>query len=240
MRNFFLALGTGFLFLGLPAAAYFFGLWIPNNPSLSQYPIRGVDVSRHQGRVIWNSVAKNGIRFVYIKATEGGDFQDAQFTENLRDARVEGLACGAYHFFSLKTSGAIQAENFIKTVPKDAVVLPPAIDLESWGNASARPSPEAFQAQLVVYIEAIRKAYDREPVIYTPGDFASVYLKNFPIKQFWVRDILFSPGFDGTKAWSFWQFTERAKVPGIKGFVDADVFNGSATDFEVLIKRNNP
>jgi len=76
----------------------------------------------------------------YLKATEGSDFRDATFNENAVGARQAGLDCGAYHFFSLKSSGAIQAQNFIKTVPRKLITLPPAVDLEFTGNSAARPS----------------------------------------------------------------------------------------------------
>ena len=227
----YLILGAVGLVLAGLAGAYLLGQWVPNDSRVLGYAIRGMDVSAHQGRVDWNLVAKSGIRFAYLKATEGGDFRDASFVENLREARAAGVECGAYHFFSLKAPGILQARNFIKTVPKELVTLPPAIDLEYVGNSSARPSPEDFQEQLAVFMNAIRKEYGREPVIYTAGDFAGHYLQGIPIKRPWVRAVVFGPG---DVAWVFWQFTERARVPGINGFVDMDVFNGDSTGFRLL------
>jgi lysozyme len=216
---------------------YLTGSWIPNDPDKLEFPIRGIDVSGHQGHIDWQKVSSSGIRYVYLKATEGGDFQDAFFRANLLEAHNAGLACGAYHFFSLKTPGAIQAQNFITTVPSTSVSLPPAIDLEFWGNASDRPSPDIFQANLRVYMEAITKAYGREPVIYTSADFSSVYLNHFGLGSFWVRDILLNPNTDGTKAWLFWQYSEKGRVPGIDGFVDLDVFNGTMDRFHTLTQN---
>lgn len=225
--------------LGVLLILYFTGRWIPNYPHPDEYPVRGIDVSGHQGRIDWKKVSAGGIRFVYLKATEGGDFQDPLFRENLQSARDSGLACGAYHFFSLKTPGLVQARNFIHTVPSAQVNLPPAIDLEFWGNSSARPPPDSFQTELRVYVDAIRSAYGREPVIYTSPDFSNIYLKNFEIKQPWVRDILFSPNFNGTKSWLIWQFSEKGQVPGINGFVDMDVFNGSVDRFDPLARNSS-
>jgi lysozyme len=222
------------IMIGL-TGAYFSGLWIPNNPSPSIYPIRGIDVSGHQGKVDWKLVAEDGINFVYLKATEGGNFRDTEFDSNLRGAREAGLACGAYHFFSLKTNGLTQAQNFIKTVPKEMMALPPAVDLEFWGNSSERPSSDEFQRQLRAYLDAVAKEYGRDPIIYTSADFTNIYLKGFSVKQPWVRAVLFEPGRD--EAWSFWQFTERARVPGINGFVDMDVFHSGQAEFHLLIGK---
>ena len=42
------------------------------------YPIQGIDVSKYQGNVDWNAVADSGVKFAWIKATEGGDHVDAE------------------------------------------------------------------------------------------------------------------------------------------------------------------
>jgi lysozyme len=209
-------------------------MWMPNSPRLANYPVRGLDVSAHQGRVNWRSVAKSGIRFVYLKATEGGDFRDQRLIENLRDARAAGLTCGAYHFFSLRSPGVVQAQNFIGAVPKGSVTVPPAVDLEFAGNSAARPSAEEFQKQFGLFLNAIRKNYGCEPVIYASDDFSSVYLKGYSIQRPWVRAVIFGPNGDGNDSWVFWQFTDRARVPGIHGFVDMDVFNGNSAEFDLL------
>ena len=63
-----------------------------NNPPADRFPVQGIDVSHHQGVVDWERVASNrAIRFVYIKASEGGDFRDASVTENWDGARRAGL-----------------------------------------------------------------------------------------------------------------------------------------------------
>jgi lysozyme len=236
-KRILIAMGAGVLLFGALTILYFLGWWIPNDPNPSTYPVRGIDVSRHQGRIDWKAVSTGGIRFVYLKATEGGDLQDAAFKENVRAVHDAGMACGAYHFFSLKTPGIVQAQNFIQTVPSGLVTLPPVVDLEFWGNSSERPPPESFQVELRAYLDAVSKAYGREPVIYTSADFSSVYLKNFPIRRFWVRDILLSPTWDGTRAWLFWQFSEKGRVPGVEGFVDLDVFNGGEDRFNALVRN---
>ena len=36
----------------------------------------GIDVAKYQGSIAWGSVASGGIRFAFIKATEGADRED--------------------------------------------------------------------------------------------------------------------------------------------------------------------
>jgi lysozyme len=209
--------------------AYVYGTWMPNNP-LGWYPVKGIDVSHHNGAIDWRAVAGDGVRFAYLKATEGVGFQDDRFAANCRDASAAGIACGAYHYFRLGTPGLEQARNFERTVPPGSTVLPPAVDLETWGNASVRPGVAAFQAELAVFLSELRKTYRSEPVIYASSDFIHAYLGNHAPQQLWYRAVFVTPHLDGYDNWTFWQFTERARVKGIAGFVDMDVFRGSSSE----------
>ena len=46
-------------------------------------PLVGIDVSHHQGEIDWTAVARNGIKFVYMKSSEGQDFGDRMFRAQL-------------------------------------------------------------------------------------------------------------------------------------------------------------
>src|ERR1043166_1347174 len=117
------------------------GVWIPNYPSTGKYPVRGVDVSHHQGTIDWSAVKTAGITFAYIKATEGTRYQDPAFVQNWSGAAGSGIVGGAYHFFTRDAPGEKQAENFLRVAPVDSNTLPPAIDLEFSGyNRHRRPS----------------------------------------------------------------------------------------------------
>jgi lysozyme len=221
----------------IAAMAYFCGWWMPNSP-LARYPVKGIDVSHHNGTIAWRAVAGDGVQFAYIKATEGADFQDNQFAANCREAAAAGIACGAYHYFRLGTPGLAQARNFLRTVPRDSLPLPPAVDLETWGNASARPGVGEFQSQLGVFLAELREAEGTEPVLYASSDFIHAYLEGLPLKRLWYRAVVGTPHLDGFENWTFWQFTERAKVEGVSGFVDMDVFRGSSR--ELLAWRTAP
>lgn len=210
------------------AASIYSGLWIPNQPTLNQFPVRGVDVSAHQGEIDWNAVARSGIQFAYLKATEGGDFRDVKFAGNLKGANKAGIACGAYHFYRLGTDPMAQAENFIMTVPSGTITLPPAVDLEFTGNTSVRPSVEAFHKEFDQFVGSIEKVYGRRLVIYAGDDFSETYLNGYSIDLPWVRAVVFGPERAGSPPWMFWQYSERGRVPGIRGFVDLDVYSGSA------------
>jgi lysozyme len=231
-----LAAAAGFAILVIAGGvAYFTGLWIPNHPSTAEYPVRGIDVSNHQGAIDWSQVAQAPVHFAYIKATEGQDFRDARFVENWQGSAGAGLKRGAYHFFTLKSTGLQQAANFIAVVPKDPEALPPVVDVELWGNPATRPSVEALQHELSDFMNAVRTHYGQEPVIYTGNDYRDHFLRGFPQRRLWIRSVITAPRLTDHAPWHFWQYSEKKRVPGIAGFVDQNVFHGDRAAFVAFI-----
>jgi lysozyme len=213
------------LVAGLVSAWWF--LWVPSwRPPLREGERYGIDVSAHQDAIDWGRVARDGITFAYIKATEGGDFIDDRFDENWLGADEAGLDRGAYHFFTLCTPGADQARHFLDTAPPDREALPPAVDLELAGNCSARPSPAEVNDQLNDFIGPVEEAWRREVVLYVGDDFERLYpVRRELDRPLWHRRFLLRPNLDG---WLIWQLHGYAQVEGIAGGVDLDVMRASS------------
>lgn len=75
----------------------------------------GIDVSHHNGYIHWGKVKHAGIKFVYIKATEGNSFRDPRFTHNYNGSRRHGILRGAYHFAQpTQSGGRKQARFFVR------------------------------------------------------------------------------------------------------------------------------
>jgi lysozyme len=218
----------------IAVGGYLSGWWFPNGVTRTEFPIQGIDVSRHQGTIDWSRISSTDVQFVYIKATEGGDFRDDRFAANWKASHAAGLRRGAYHYFTFKTSGARQAENFIATVPVDAEALPPSIDVEYYGNSPERPTVASFQRELSAFIAKVRSHYGAEPVIYTAREFQNHYLAGIPQPRIWFRAVITSPRFYRLSTWTFWQFTEKVRIPGITGFVDRNVYHGTPEEFAAL------
>ena len=60
--------------------------------------IEGIDVSHWQGNINWNSVKNDGVEFAFTKATEGVDFIDSRYVQNMNNASAAGVYIGPYHF----------------------------------------------------------------------------------------------------------------------------------------------
>jgi lysozyme len=192
-----------------------------------KYKIKGLDVSHHQGKINWKEVnEQNNFRFVYIKATEGEDFIDNQFQTNWREAQ-KYMVTGAYHFFSMESTGEAQAALFIKTVPKQEVSLPPVIDLE----IGLGYDHEKVKLQLHKMVELLKQYYGKNPILYVTYDTYNQYVKgDFAELELWLRDILKHPKLDQRK-WMLWQFNDRGKVHGISENVDINAFNAEEFDY---------
>lgn len=192
-------------------------------PDSGRYPVRGIDVSHHQGPIDWTRVGRTGIAFAYLKATEGGTHVDENFRDNFEQARAAGIAVGAYHFFTFCKSGAEQAANFMAAVPHEAQTLPPVVDIEVDGNCTQRPTAAAFEAELTAFLTPVEQGFGQPAVIYIAGDAVGQYGAVLPDRARWVRSIAWPP-FGQT--WLIWQYHNAGRVDGIDGDVDLNVLNG--------------
>jgi lysozyme len=194
-------------------------------PNREMYPTRGIDVARYQGDIDWKKVGGDDVGFAYIKATEADDLVDPLFKKNTENAKDAGIKVGAYHFYSLRYGGEIQAKNFIETVSTSSIDLAPVIDLEYVGNSKVRPSKEDFQKELRLYINMVKNRYKMEPVLYTTYQFYDDYLyPEFEMQPIWIRDIFSKPN-TNIKNWVMWQYNSWGKIDGIEGPVDLNVLN---------------
>lgn len=202
--------------------------------------IYGIDVSHHNGDgILWDSLRVmtdarrrtvhslekayeiRPVSFVFIKATEGVTMRDESFRSNWKDAGKAGLRRGAYHFFLSSKDGALQAENFIKTVGEiRARDLPPVLDIESIHRGCSR---ELLNERALQWLRAVEKRYGRKPIVYSGASFARNYLSPAITSEYeiWIAHYgAHRPAFDG---WTYWQFTDRALVRGVPRPVDLSV-----------------
>jgi len=230
-RSLWLILGAVIAALAVCLSLAYFGILWPNRLFAAGYPVHGIDVSNHQKTIDWTAVSRDGtVDFAYIKATEGDDYQDAYFKTNWNDATEAGILKGAYHYFTVASSGARQAANFVKTVPVEKDCLPPVVDVEVGGT-----DPTAFRRELQDFLDAVETAYQQKPVIYTDYTMYEKYIGGaFDEYDLWIRAIVVPPSLAHDREWTIWQFCNRGRVDGINGFVDLDVFVGSRDDLLVL------
>ncbi len=201
------------------ASAWF--VIVPHHrPALRDDESYGIDVSNHQGIIDWSEVAADDVRFAYVKATEGKTFVDPYFAGNWAAARAAGVRTGAYHFFSLCSSGQDQADAFLRTAPPGTAALPPALDLEILGGCADRPSPAAVQTQLATFVDRVERAWGERLLIYARSSWTRAYpVPGGGDRPQWRTSFFVRPD----RAWAVWQVHYFAEVGGVSGRVDLDV-----------------
>ena len=214
--------------------------WQGRSPAA--YPVHGIDLSRWQVDVDWQTARANGVNFAFIKATEGGDRLDPRYEGHRQAATAAGVVHGAYHFYYWCTSPEVQARWFIANVPREAGHLPPVLDVE-WNphspTCTRRPPPEEVRAQMRVFLDMLARHYGQRPVIYTTRDFwEQNALAQMTGEEFWLRSTAGHPSETyGGARWSFWQYSGTGLVPGIGGRVDLNAFAGSEAAWVEWLNR---
>jgi lysozyme len=201
------------------------------------YAVHGIDISHHQGDIDWDKLqplqqAAVPIRFVFVKATEGGDHVDRRFDDNFAAAREHGFLRGAYHFYNPATDPIVQADFFISHVTLEKGDLPPVIDVE---KVPSRIEQQTFYAQLSQFLYRLEAHYGVRPVIYTFLKYRERYLDypEFNRYPLWIAHYhVPQPAYEGK--WVFWQHTDRAVLPGIEEKTDLNVFQGTLKDLQSM------
>jgi lysozyme len=201
----------------------------------TDHGIQGIDVSRWQRDIDFEMVADAGITFCFCKATEGLGHVDPRFAANWPAMAGAGLVRGAYHFGRPGKEAAGQADFVFETVRPSMGDLPLVLDLEKDDGlppAEVRSWTEAFVARL-------RDRMGRPPIIYTglyfwrdkAGDGDAL---DCPL---WLAAYVDDPARFVPRAWdhwSFWQYTSKGSVAGIRGNVDRDAWHGDRAALDAL------
>lgn len=199
--------------------------------------VSGIDVSYYQDDIAWKRVRRSGIRFAFIRASDGLDHPDESFVKNWRGAKAAGVLRGAYQYFRPDQDATAQADALIVALAKDRGELPPVIDVETDGGKAAPELVAAVQA----WIARVRDKLGVEPIVYTGPEFWREKAKGADItsQTLWVahytRNCPTVPS--PWSRWTFWQYTDNGRVPGIEGAVDLDVFAGTPEDLQALANQ---
>ena len=199
------------------------------------YQVHGIDISHYQGDIDWKRLAQTRqgrfpVQFIFMKATEGGDYADKKFVENFDSAKGHGFIRGAYHFYNPKTDADKQADFFINTVKLEPGDLPPVLDIEKKSR-----DVKKLQDDLKIWLRKVENHYGVKPIIYASYKFKTRYLSDsvFNSYPYWIAHYYVdSVRYQGE--WKFWQHTDVGTLPGIDEKVDLNVFNGSKNELDAF------
>lgn len=192
----------------------------------SKDDLKGIDLSHNNGKVLWQEI--NGVDFVIIKSTGGDTFVDPMFKHNWDGARSVGLKRGVYHFYYASDDPITQSKNFLDTIGTlKKFDLPPVVDVEILDHGDK----ELLLYGLTRFLEIVEKKTKKRPIIYSGLDFYKSYLNEDKLKKYpiWIADYARSDIKELQKELPnrdivMWQYTQKAQIKGLDGFVDKSIF----------------
>jgi lysozyme len=218
LRIMLAAMLIGGLLLG--SLALFARTW---SPSRRIFPVQGITLSAQSGAVNWRMARAAGADFAYLLATSGANWRDPAFDDLLAGAQRGGLRYGAVHRFSLCHRASDQATRFLATVPRDARMLPPAIQLDFWPDCTQRPSRDALLAELNTFLNQIETHSAKPAIIRTSRSVEAAYdLAGGVNRTLWLEGALFPPDY-ATRSWVMWSASTWKRVDGIDGPIEWNV-----------------
>ncbi|RRN68449.1 LysM peptidoglycan-binding domain-containing protein [Peribacillus simplex] len=199
--------------------------------------IKGIDVSHWQGVINWDKVAKDGVKFVFIKATEGTSYSKlSYFKDNAPKALAAGLKVGAYHYAKFATVAEAKAEAayFLGSIRSFGLNYPAVLDLEeNKKGANKKILTDAALAFLVAIEDVGHTA-----MLYTGKSFLENHLDESKLKKYalWIARYNSTLG----RSADIWQHSDTGKVNGISTKVDLNLAYRDFTDTVNIVKPSNP
>jgi len=193
--------------------------------------IKGIDVSRYQGKIDWEKVKLDNIKYAFIRAgyrgyEEGVLQQDSTFETNMTGALKNDIAVGVYFVTKALTEEEAIEEAYylIEMIKPYNVTWPVVIDIEPTSNSEDRTSVlDAAQrtTNVLAFCNAVKEAG------YTPMIYAGVgtFMKYLEFERLedvekWFAQYFREPFLRYEHG--IWQATDQGSVNGIKGNVDID------------------
>ena len=224
--------------------------------------IYGIDIAKYQhgkGRravpIHWDKlriihVGKRGsnnvsgtadypVSFAYIKSTEGTSIRNRFYLNDYAQARKHDIRTGAYHFWSVRTSGAEQATYFIRNTLFREGDLPPVLDVEPTNAQIAQSGgAERLFREIRVWLKAVERHTGVKPILYVNQMFVNNHLSKQPdLKRDYRVWIARYSEYKPDVRLTYWQLCPDGRVAGIQGDVDINVFNGYKSQFESFLQE---
>ena len=207
---------SGLLVLLLAGAGWWeAGDW---RPSRARFAVQGAEIGAEDGAVNFAALKAGGADFVYLDASEGTGRRDHAFEQSLAAAREAGLQVGALHRFDPCLGADPQAGNFVTVVPRDAKLLPPAIELDIDDAACAAPPAEAaMQSELTTLVNQLEAHSGKSAILKLSRGFEARYHVSAMIdRNLWVTGAYLAPGYAG-RPWVMWSANPRLRSPAAEG-----------------------
>ncbi len=204
--------------------------------------VQGIDVSTYQGTINWAQVHAAGKEFGIARIGDGLG-KDPTFPGHWAAMKANGMIRGAYQFFRPTLDPIAQADLVVAAVgrlgPGD---LPVTLDVEAGGTL---PAPATYNTRIHQWVDRVQLGTGKKPIIYVGKYYwPNINTADFAGYPLWHPQYTTAACPNIANAWSSWKMWQYrggpvsgipgGTCPGINGYVDLDVFNGSLTDLKAF------
>lgn len=187
-------------------------------PARAQYPVQGVEIGDRDGPVDWAALKAIGADFAYLDASASAFARDPAFSHNLEAARAAGLQVGAVHRYDPCQPAEKQAANFVTVVPRDARLLPPAIELDRLADDCPVPvGDSAVVSELMTFLNQVETHTGKAALLKLSAGFEDRYRIAAALdRNLWLARWRFAPDYAG-RPWSLWTANEALATEASDG-----------------------
>ena len=194
--------------------------------------IKGIDVSRWNGKIDWKTVANYGMGFAILRITEKGNIVDSTFEPNYKGCIENKIPVGVYKYSYATTIAQIEDEAnvVIKTLNKRKLDYPVFLDIEDKCQENLSDSLmmkmiEAFRAIIIKagYKFGIYCGYSwYQNQLPEGAKKYDVWTARYPSNDTGeLQERLRVPASNGVVGW---QYSSKSTIPGIPTKTDRNVF----------------
>jgi lysozyme len=182
-------------------------------PPRERFPIQGVLIGAADGAANFKALRAIGADFAYLEASKGASARDARFAANLQRVRDSGLRFGALHAYDPCVPAERQAANFVTTVPRDEMLLPPAIALDKLAEECLDPVSEAaVESELTTFLNQVEGHVGQPAVLKLSPGFEERYRIARRIERnLWLTRDWWQPDYAG-RPWTLWTANGRLRT----------------------------
>ncbi|MDD7642539.1 MAG: GH25 family lysozyme [bacterium] len=183
--------------------------------------LNGIDVSKWQQAINWETVKASGIRFAMLRLAHGTS-KDIQFENYYSGAMAQGIPVGIYCYTLAKSvdEGVAEAEYLLELLEGKELAYPIALDLES--DNQIKNMNKAARTELILAYKRIIEEAGYQFVVYANLNWLNNYIDQTKLEEenvdIWIaRYCAQSLGhrYEGGGNVRMWQYSSTGQVDGI-------------------------
>ena len=193
---------------------------------------KGIDVSKHQGKIDWQKVAADGVEFAFIRVAlrgyeTGKLVEDEYFEANVKGAVNAGIKVGVYIYSQAVSEEEVleEAAFVLDKIAPYKIECPVVYDVEMVVGADGRMNKLTAEERTkltALFCQTIENA-GYKPMIYHNMEMAALRINLEALEDYDKWFAYYNPNLYYPYQYDVWQYSEKGKVNGIDGDVDMNI-----------------